>query len=387
MLRQGLEILFGALCGCGLGYSATAIACGLAFLRQQKRAASSNPTSSLPVSILKPVKGVEPASYECFRSHCLLDYPEYEIIFGVHSADDPAVELVRRLQQEFPQRRIELVICPRELGPNRKVSSLAQMLSAARHPFLIVNDGDMCVGREYLRTVMRPFSEPAVGMVTCIFRARAASTLGSRLEALAINTYFISGVLVAWKLERGIRFGLGGTLAFSRQALEKMGGFQPLLEYVADDYELGRRIAQAGYQVRLTAPELETVLPEYTLSGFLQHQMRWGRTIRDARPGGYRATLVTFSMLWALAAVLASGGAVWAWGLLAASVGLRLLEGWFISEKVLGGGFARRDLWLMPGRDLAGAGIWLASLLGNQVTWRGERFVLKKGKLQAKSLN
>jgi ceramide glucosyltransferase len=385
MLRQWLEILFGALCGCGLGYSMASIACGLAFLRQQKRAASSSTIPSLPVSILKPVKGVEPASYECFRSHCLLDYPDYELIFGLHSADDPAVELVRRLQQEFPQRRIELVICPRELGPNRKVSSLAQMLPAARHPFLIVNDGDMCVGREYLRSVMGPFSDAAVGMVTCIFRARAGKTLGSRLEALAINTYFISGVLVAWKLERGIRFGLGGTLAFTRQALEAIGGFQPLLEYVADDYELGRRIAQAGYHVRLTAPDLETVLPEYTLSGFVQHQMRWGRTIRDARPGGYRATLLTFSTLWAIAAVLASGGAGWAWGLLAASILLRLLEGWFVAEKVLGGRGIRRELWLVPGRDLAGAGIWLASLLGNKVTWRGERFVLEKGKLRAAS--
>jgi ceramide glucosyltransferase len=381
MLRQWLEILFGALCGCGLGYSVASITCGMAFLRQAKRADS--PKATPPVSILKPVRGVEPTSYECFRSHCLLDYPEYEIIFGVHDADDPAVELVRRLQQEFPQRRIELVICPRELGPNRKVSSLAQMLAAARHPFLLVNDGDMCVGREYLRTVMGPFSDAAVGMVTCIFRARAANTLGSRLEALAINTYFISGVLVAWKLERGIRFGLGGTLAFTLQALEAIGGFQPLLEYVADDYELGRRIAQAGYHVRLTAPELETVLPEYTLSGFVQHQMRWGRTIRDARPGGYRATLLTFSTLWAIAAVLASGGARWAFALLAASIGLRLLEGWFIAEKVLGERRIRRELWLVPGRDLAGAGIWLASLLGNNVTWRGERFVLEKGKLRA----
>jgi ceramide glucosyltransferase len=185
------------------------------FLRRRKAGESARPTQSAgptqllpPVSILKPLKGTDPEIYESFRSQCLQDYPEYEIIFGVHDADDPAVESVRRLQGEFSGRAIQLVVCPEILGANVKVSNLVKMLAAARYEHLIVNDSDIRMESDYLRRIVELLADPQVGIVTCLYRGVAGSTLGSRLEALGISTDFCAGVLAARQLEGGIRFGL-----------------------------------------------------------------------------------------------------------------------------------------------------------------------------------
>ncbi len=178
-----------------------------------------------PISILKPLKGTDPEIYESFRSHCLQDYPEYEIIFGVSDPNDPAIESVKALQREFPDRRIQLLVSPKILGANVKVSNLAQMLTEARYDHLIVNDSDIRVEPDYLRRVIAPLADSRVGMVTCLYRGVAGATLGSRLEALGISTDFCPSVLAARQLEGGIRFGLGSTLAFRRAELEKIGGF------------------------------------------------------------------------------------------------------------------------------------------------------------------
>ena len=166
------------------------------------------PTRDLPpISILKPLKGTDPEIYESFRSHCLQDYPEYEIIFGVSDPNDPAIESVKELQREFPDRRIQLVVSPKILGANVKVSNLAQMLAEARYDHLIVNDSDIRVEPDYLRRVTAPLADSRVGMVTCLYRGVAGATLGSRLEALGIGTDFCASVLAARQLEGGIRFG------------------------------------------------------------------------------------------------------------------------------------------------------------------------------------
>src|SRR5713101_7592651 len=283
-----------------VNYYALCLWSAAGFLRERKAASEgARPTQFVPpVSILKPLKGTDPEMYESFRSQCLQDYPEYEIIFGVSDPRDPAAELVERLKKEFPQRSIRLMVCPMNLGTNTKVSNLAQMLAVARYEYLIVNDSDIRVEPDYLRRVVAPLADPKVGMVTCLYRSVAGPTLGSRLESIGISTDFSAGVLAARQLERGIRFGLGSTLAFRRRDLEAIGGFEALADYLADDYELGRRIAEHNLKVALSESVVETYLPPYNLSGFFSHQLRWARTIRTSRPGGYAGLLFTFTLPW-----------------------------------------------------------------------------------------
>jgi ceramide glucosyltransferase len=354
----------------------------VAFLREREAGKGRRVTEGLPpVSILKPLKGTDPEMYETFRSHCLQDYPEYEIIFGVSDPGDPAIESVKQLQQEFPEQKIQLVSCPHILGANVKVSNLAQMVTEARYDYLIVNDSDIRVEPDYLRRVIVPLADARVGMVTCLYRGVAGPTLGSRLEALGIGTEFCAGVLAARQLEGGIRFGLGSTLAFRRAELEKIGGFGSFVDYLADDYELGRRIAGLGLTVKLSPLVVETHLPSYDLHGFFAHQLRWARGVRDARPGGYAGLVFTFGLLWALLALAASGGAFWAWTALSATLVLRLAMALAVSQGVLEDYEVLENVWLIPLRDLFAVGIWIASFSGHAVTWRGERFLLKQGKL------
>ncbi len=348
------------------------------FQRTSKRAAD----PLLPaVSILKPLKGIDPEIYETFRSHCLQDHPEFEIIFGVNDPNDPAIARVKELQVEFPQKKIQLVICPQALGTNVKVSNLAQMLPAAHYDHLVVNDSDVRVPPYYLRQVIAPLGNPGVGMVTCLYRGIAASTLGSRLEALGISTDFCPGVLAARQLEHGIRFGLGSTLAFRRAELEKIGGFVTIVDYLADDYELGKRIAALRLTVELSRVVVETHLPPYDLRGFFTHQLRWARAIRDARPTGYLGLLFTFGLFWALLALLTSRAALWAWAACVITLFLRYAVAFVVAGSVLEDRQSLRFSWLIPLRDLLAVAVWILSLAGHTVTWRGDRFYLRNGKL------
>jgi ceramide glucosyltransferase len=363
----------------------------MAFLRgrnsgQNTRVAPTFP----PVSILKPLKGIDPEIYESFRSHCLQDYPEYEIIFGVSDPNDPAVASVQRLQREFPNRSIQLVVCPEKLGPNVKVSNLEQMLRSARYEYLIVNDSDIRIERDYLRRVITPLATADVrdsrgGMVTCLYRGVASPTFGSQLESLGISTDFCAGVLVARQIEGGLRFGLGSTLAFRRSDLERIGGFKTIVDYLADDYELGRRIADLGLQVELSDVVVETHLPAYDLRGFWSHQIRWARGVRDARSGGYFGLIFTFGLMWALLNLLAAQAAPWAWAVLATVALLRFAVAWTVGKSVLQDPNLLKSLWLLPIRDLIAALVWVASFAGHTVTWRGDRFELHSGRLIPKN--
>lgn len=341
----------------------------------------SNSTDLPPISILKPLKGTDPDIYESFRSHCLQDYPEYEIIFGVSDANDPAVASVKQLQQEFPSRAIRLVVCPKILGPNVKVSNLEQMSADVRYELVLVNDSDIRVERDYLRHVTAPLSNDNVGMVTCLYRGVAAPTLGSRLESLGISTDFCAGVLAAQQVEGGLHFGLGSTLAFRRRDLERIGGFKSFVHYLGDDYELGRRIADLGLKVVLSSAVVETHLPAYDLYGFLAHQMRWARGVRDARLGGYIGLTSTFGLFWALLNLATFPGAGWTFIVLAAVMLARLAVAGVIGSSILRDRQLAGQLWMLPLRDLIAVGVWLASFVGHTVTWRGDRFRLKNGRL------
>jgi len=351
------------------------------FLRQRTGEVYASREPLPPVSILKPLKGTDPEIYASFRSHCQQDYPEYEIIFGVSDPADPAVASVRRLQQEFPSHSIRLVICPEILGANVKVSNLEQMLAASRHEHLLVNDSDIRVERDYLRHVVAPLTEDHVGMVTALYRGAAEPTLGSYLESLGISTDFCGGVLAARQLEGGLRFALGSTLAFRRRDLERIGGFRAIVDFLADDYELGRRIADLGLKVVLSSVVVETHLPAYDLSGFFAHQMRWARGVRDARLGGYIGLASTFGLFWALLILVAFHGASWAIGVFAAVVLARFAVGIVTGRFVLKDRQVLNQLWMLPVRDLIAVGVWIVSFAGHTITWRGDRFQLKDGRL------
>lgn len=334
-----------------------------------------------PVSILKPLKGADPEIYEAFRSHCLQDYPEYEIVFGVADLSDPAAGAVRRLQQEFPNRAITLAQCSPEAGTNRKVATLREMLPRSQYRHLLVNDSDIWVAPDYLREVMRPMQNERVGIVTALYRATVGKTLGSKLEGLGISTDFMGGVLSARRIEKGLHFALGSTLAFRREVLEEIGGFTTLLDSLADDYQLGAQISKAGYEVALARTVVETHLPDYSFRAFWSHQLRWGRTIRDERKGGYFGVLLTFGLPWALLAVVCARGAWWSWLLLGVVVAARYAMALTMSSAVLRDQRGLGNLWLVPLRDLIAMAIWFWTYAGDEIEWRGERFHLRDGKL------
>jgi ceramide glucosyltransferase len=372
---------FGAICSSA--YYLLCLWSSSAFLRQRRVGGESSLSAEAlpPVSILKPLKGTDPEIYQCFRSHCLQDYPEYEIIFGVSDPNDSAVASVRELQSEFTALSIRLIVCDKTLGANVKVSNLAQMLAEARYQRLLVNDSDIRVEADYLSRVMAPLANPKVGMVTCLYRGVPAATLGSRIESLGISTDFCAGVLAARELEGGLKFGLGSTMAFRRDDLEKIGGFESFADYLADDYELGRRIAGLGLEVRLSDVVVETNLPAYRAAEFLSHQLRWARGVRDSRSGGYFGLVLTYGLLWSCALVAASRGALFAWVLAGTTLFLRTAVALVVGRSVLRDRQILRQLWLLPLRDLVTVGVWIASLAGHTVSWRGDRFELKNGKL------
>jgi len=379
-----LAALFAALALCGFGYQFLVIAGIARFRRLLKRQPAAMVTP--PVSILKPLRGTDPHMYEAFRSHCLQDYPEFELIFGVIDANDPAVAEVRRLQQEFPARPIKLIVCPEVLGTNRKVSTLVQLLPVAQYELILVNDADILVPPNYLRAIAQEFANgrgaaKPVGLVTALYRALPGSTLASRLEALSIATEFIGNVLGAIVYERKLTFGLGSTLAVSRQALPAIGGWTPILDYLADDYELGNRLARAGLEVALSTVVVQTALPNARFAEMFQHQLRWARTIRDRRLRGYIGLGVSHAVPWALLACLCAGFAAWSLWLLLAVAALRFVVAQALCRSVLDDEQSSRNLWLLPLRDVVGWLVWIVSFVGETVQWRGESFRLRAGKL------
>jgi len=383
-VRQILEIV--ALGGtfAAIGYYLLCLWSAWDYLRYRKSAARTvvrpEQQSEPPVSILKPLKGADPEIYETLRSHCLLDDRQYQIVFGVSDADDPAIPLVQLLQQEFPGIPIDLVVCSESLGTNTKVSNLVQMLRVVRHDLVVVSDSDIRVAPDYLRRVVAPLADPTVGLVTCLYRGVANASLGSKLESVGISTDFVAGVLVARMIE-GVKFGLGSTLAFRKRELEAIGGFEALVDYLADDYQFGKRIADRGFEVRLSDVVVETYLPAYTLREFFEHQLRWARTVRDSRRGGYLGLPLTFGLLWAVLAVSFSKGAPWAWVLLGVTASLRLWTGLVVGRTVLEDSQVKQLLPLIPLRDLAAVFVWVGSLLGNRISWRGDSFLVKDGRL------
>ena len=375
------------LTSAGLAYTLLALWGARTFVQDLRRRGAL-PAYAPDVTLLKPVKGVDERMYAAFCSHCRQVYAgRVQILFGVISLDDPAVAEIERLRLEFPAMDLELLVCPKRLGSSGKVSSLLQLLPRAKYGHILVNDSDILVSPRYLERVMAGFADERVGMVTAPYLGRAVAPEGqmpgvwARLEALGISTEFFPGVLTARWIERGIRFGLGSTLAMRREALDAAGGFAPLLEALADDYELGARIAGAGYRVELSGEVVETTVPAYTFDSFVLHQMRWARSTRDSRKWGYLGLGVTFCLPWALLTVVASGVALWSLTLLSVVLLARVVLALTVGVGVLRDGQVLRDIGLLPLRDCWALLLWMLSYAGDTVVWRGERFHLRNGRL------
>src|SRR5467141_2013280 len=310
-----------------LGYYVLAAIAALRFFGRER--ARQLPNFAPPVSVLKPVRGLDFGSYKNFASFCRQEYPDYEILFAVNDETDPALPLIRQIMTEFPERRICLLVGAEHLGANRKVNKLARLAGEAQNEVLVLTDGDVRVGPHFLREVVAPLADDKIGAVTSFYRGIVEKNLGAELEAVGASSDFFAGVLMA-KWTEGVHFGLGASIATTKQWIGKMGGFEAIADTLADDYELGHRIAKAGGAVVLSREAVRTMYPARTFRSFWDHQVRWARTVRLCRPLSYTGLLFTQGLPWVLLAALVAP-AMWIAGFyLLAYLILRFAMAWTV---------------------------------------------------------
>jgi ceramide glucosyltransferase len=380
------------LIGCGMVVTATATvytiiaAVAVVVWAGRARRANAGTLPSAPpavlkgraVTVLKPLCGAEPELYPALRSFCEQSYPLFQIVFGVRDPSDPAVGVVRRLQHEFPDAALDLVIDARTHGSSLKVSNLINMMHAAAHEWLVLADSDVHVHRNYLAQVVAPLADPAVGIVTCRYCAVARGNVWSVLLASFVNDWFMPSVLVAASF--GSRsFAFGSTIAIRRAALNAIGGFKTISDQLADDYRLGELTRREGLRTVLSDVVVETYVDESSAAALIRHELRWLRTIRAVRPMGYLFAFLTFG--WPLA-VLGCLLAAWT------PVGLMMLavNG---AARVLIHFVARRtdsallQLWVLPLNDLLVFLLWVWGFVSRRVHWRAARYrVARDGSVQ-----
>jgi ceramide glucosyltransferase len=337
-----------------------------------------------PVSILKPVRGADREAYQNFASFCCLDYPDYEIVFATADPLDPAVPVIRKLQEDFPACRIRLVTGVLSRGANNKVNNLCQLVREARYELVAISDSDVRVERDYLREVVAPFADRQVGVVTTFYRGLSARGLASSLDAVGMYTDSAPAALVARKLERKMQFAFGWTMATTKSVLSGIGGFESMVNHHSDDFELGNRVSRLGLRVELMRKPVWMVFPEETLSEHLRHELRWSIGLRNVRPAGYLGMLFTHGLPWAVLAslvALASGWTGLAAGYLLAYLVLRLGIVSITAAWGFGDTGAARKLYLVPLRDALGFATWFAGLFLDKIVWRGLSYHVRKGLL------
>jgi ceramide glucosyltransferase len=352
------------------------------FGRARRAAGRERDDASLPtVTILKPLKGLDVDLYENLSSFCRQDYPTFQVVFGVADADDPAVGVVRKLQAHYPSVHIDLVIDGRVYGTNYKISNLHNMYRAAKHDVIVIADSDIRVRSDYLRRLVTQLDDPQVGLVTTLYRAVTTGGLPTLVESLFINTDFAPMVLVARVVEKP-SYAFGATMALRRSMLDAIGGFLPLANYLADDYYLGHRIAARGYRLALSDVVVETVLAVGGWRRLFDHQLRWARTYRNCRPGGYLGSILTHGTMWATLNLLYNHFSPLACVIAAVVYGVRTSIASSIANRYLHAPLRWHEALLVPLKDLFVSTVWVLCFLGDTVHWSGHEFrVLKDGQM------
>jgi ceramide glucosyltransferase len=333
-----------------------------------------DPRFQPPVSILKPVKGVDFEAYQNFASFCKQDYPDYELIFGVADPADPIIPIIESLRRDFPERHVQLIIAATS-GTNYKASLLHHLATQAKHEILVVNDSDMRVTPDYLKQVVSPLVDEQVGLVTCTYQGELPLNIIAGLEALHMGVTFLPSVIVARKV-LDMRFAMGSTVTLRRHDLVHLGGFTVLADYLADDYQLGARIAASGLKVRLSNYVIACILGATTFREQWDREVRWMRCVRVSRPYEYPGLLLSYSVPLSVVLATVDSFGLASLRILVISLLLRWVVAWLISIRT-GDRQVRRWLPWLPARDLLSAATWCVGGLGRQITWRGETFVLQ----------
>ena len=349
------------------------------FFRRPRVAGAETPDFTPPASILKPVLGLDPEAYENFASHCRQDYPEYEIVFCVDPGD-PAIPVIEQLKRDFPDRTIRILSPSARSASNNKVAKLDHLVREARYECLVINDSDVRVTPDYMRTVIAPLARPSVGGVTCLYVSTEDKSVVDRLQTLGMTTDFYAGILVARELD-GVKFALGQTIVTTRARLEQFGGYRSLENRPADDLLIGRLIAEQGCEVELLPYAVMTV-PDYSsMRDLFLKRLRWMVVMRHMRPWGHLGLLLTQGLAWSIAAVVIHPSLATALTYLGAYLALRMAMSWTIGIW----GLKQTSLWkklpLVPVWDGVAFAIWVGSFLQNGLRWRGQHYVIRDGML------
>ena len=333
-----------------------------------------DPDFSPPITILKPLCGLDWESYTALASFCQQDYSEYQIIFSVQDSQDPSIEVVQKLQQEFSHLDIELVISDRAIGINPKINNIANGATKTKYPILVISDSDIQVEKDYLKTIIQPFTDPLVGVVTCLYNSLTEGFLAG-FEALDIASQFCPKVLTARQLE-GVKFAFGSTIAIRQETLDKIGGFLAIADYLADDYQLGYLPSQNGYKVILSPYLVEHRLANVTFNTFIHRQIRWFKCIRVERFWGYVGLIFTYGIINSFVLLLLTQSSLFGWSIFSLVWNIRFLTAYLITIKYLKDSNAKEFFLLIPLRDFVSFGIWCYSFMGSEVVWRGKTYQL-----------
>ena len=368
-----------------LVYYLLSLYCTVEYFRGLRKMPPRDDSFAPPVSILKPVRGVDPGAYENFASYCRIDYPDYELVFAMADPHDPVIPVIEQLQRDFPDRSIRFVTDVPRVGENNKVNSLCRLVKEARYGLLVMTDSDVRVPRDYLREVVAPFADRRVGAVTCFYRCAGGGTLAANLDMLGMCMDSVPSALLARQLEGNVQFAFGWTMATTKERLAEIGGWEAMANHHSDDFELGNRIASKGHRVELTREPVGMVFPEEEFTDFLRHELRWAVGLRNVRPAGYAGMIFTHGLPWTVLATVVAAASGWA-GIAAAFVaaylalrlGLAYAAGvWGLQDRNI-----TSKLWLAPVRDAISAAIWFAGFFTDRITWRGLEYRVRNRLLE-----